>query len=80
MRSLEHLDFVRDKPESEVKSHIKSCDSCKKCTLENFEIMKKCKSDRDTKIYEAILIKQYLPSLNVNLFNKGSFVTLNVFY
>ena len=42
--------------------------------------MKKCKSDRDTKIYEAILIKQNLPSLNVNLFNKGSFVTLNVFY
>ena len=49
---------MRDNFVSEVKSHMKSCDVCKKCKLENFKIMKKCKSDRDTKIYEAIFIKK----------------------
>ena len=80
VRSLEHLDFTKDNPVSEVKSHIKSCNSCKQCNFENFEIMKKCKSDRDSKIYEAMFIKQELPKLNLNLFNKGSFVTLDIFY
>ena len=80
MRSLEHLDFTRDKPESKVKSHIKSCDSCKQCNFENFEFKKKCKSDRDTKIHEAIFIKQEWPKLNISHFNKGSFVTLDIFY
>ena len=36
--------------------------------VENFVIIKKCKSDRETNIYEAIFVKQELPKLNVNLF------------
>ena len=31
--------------------------------------MKKCRSDRDTKIHEAMFIKKELPKLNLNLYN-----------
>ena len=80
VRSLEHLDFMKVNPVSEVKSHVKSCDVCKNCSLENFKIMKKCRSDRDAKIHEAMFIKKELPKLNLNLYNKGSLVTLYIFY
>ena len=79
VRSLEHLLYESEKPESEVKSHIRDCDVCKASTLDNFDIMQKCNSDQEVKINEAFFISRQNPRLNKNLFNKGSFYTLKVY-
>ena len=80
VRSLEHLEFGKDEPKSEVKVHLRSCKMCQSCNIDNFEILKKCKNDHETKICEAMFIKSENPKLNKNLFNKGSFYTLKVYY
>ena len=78
IRCLEHLEL--DKPEqSEIKEHLKKCQICKVCNVDNFEILKKCKNNQESQINEAIFIKSQVPSLNKNLFNKGSLYTLKVY-
>ena len=79
-RCLEHLEFNKSEPKSEIKTHLEHCDICKSSNFENFEIIKKCKSDQETKINEAFLIMTENPKLNKNLFNKGSLYTLQVYY
>ena len=72
IRGLEHLELDKIKnQESEVTVHLRSCDICKNSSLDNFEIIKKCKSDHEAKINEAFFIKKENPQLNKNLFNKG---------
>ena len=80
VRSLEHLEFKSENPKSEVKVHLKSCQTCQNCSIDNFEVLKKCKNDHENKICEAMFIKSENPKLNKNLFNKGSFVTLKIYY
>ena len=79
-RSLEHLEYEKKKPEGVVKDHLNICDICKNSTIDNFDIVRKCRTDRETKINEALVIKKEIPKLNKNLFNKGSFYTLQVYY
>ena len=74
-----NLLYESEKPESEVKSHIRDCDVCKASNLDNFDIMQKCNSDQEVKINEAFFISRQNPRLNKNLFNKGSFYTLKVY-
>ena len=78
VRCLEHLDIESSK-KSEIKEHLKSCNLCRNSSSENFEILRKCKSDRESKICEAFFIKTEVPQLNKNLFNKGSFYTLRIY-
>lgn len=78
VRCLEHLDIENSK-KSEIKEHVKSCNLCRNSSCENFEILRKCKSDRESKICEAFFIKTEVPQLNKNLFNKGSFYTLRIY-
>ena len=52
---------------------------CRGASIDNFEIIKKCKSDFDTKVNEALFIRKENPSLNKNLFNSGSLYTLKVY-
>lgn len=80
VRGLEHLEFEKAKPESEIKVHLRGCEICQRGNFDNFEIIKKCKSDQETKINEALVIKTENPKLNKNLFNKGSLYTLKVYY
>ena len=80
VRGMEHLDYNKEKPEGEIKTHIKACDICKNCTMDNFEIIKKSRTDQVTKINEALYIKRETPRLNKNLFNSGSFYTLKIYY
>lgn len=80
VRILEHLKFEDVKPESEIKSHLGSCNVCKSSSLDNFEILQKCKTDHEAKINEAMFILKQNPRLNKNLFNKGSLYTLKVYY
>ena len=75
-RCLEHLETDK---KSEINIHIKRCKNCNLCNLDNFSILKKCKSDHEAKINEAICIKTEVPQLNKNLFNQGSFYTLRVY-
>ena len=55
----EHLGFHL-KTESSIKEHILSCDSCSniKFNVNSFKIIKKCNSNFETKIHEALLIKK----------------------
>ena len=63
----EHLGFHL-KTESSVKEHIMSCDSCSniKFNVNSFKIIKKCNSNFETKIHEALLIKNITPNLTDN--------------
>ena len=80
VRCLEHLEYEKKLPKSEIKSHLNECDICKNCNFDNFQILKKSKNDQEVKINEAFCIKKENPRLNKNLFNKGSFYTLKVYY
>ena len=80
VRSLEHLGYENIEPKSKVKTHLMGCEICKKAKFENFDIVKKCNSDYEAKISEAMSIKKETPSLNKNLFNSGSFYTLKVYF
>ena len=75
----EHLGFHL-KTESSVKEHIMSCDSCSniKFNVNSFKIIKKCNSNFETKIHEALLIKKHNPKLNRQLFANGSSFLLNI--
>ena len=79
IRCLEHLSFDKKDPKSEIKTHLLNCDICKNSSLDNFDIIQKCNSERETKINEAMSILRYNPCLNKNLFNKGSLYTLKVY-
>ena len=58
MRKSEHLEFESIEPKSEIKEHLKKCLVCRGASIDNFEIIKKCKSDFDTKVNEALLEKK----------------------
>ena len=78
-RAMEHLTLGGD-CKSEVKTHLESCHVCRGAVPEtHFRILKKCRSDYETRIHEAFLIKKHNPRLNKQLFNKGAFFTLKVF-
>ena len=79
VRKSEHLEFESKEPKSEIKEHLKKCLVCRGANIDNFEIIKKCKSDFDTKVNEALFIRKENPSLNKNLFNSGSLYTLKVY-
>ena len=78
-RVKEHL---KGRGESAIHDHIASCHSCKqtKISLSNFSILKKCRTQFDTKIHEALLIKKLNPSLNRQLhLNRGASFMLKIF-
>ena len=65
-----------DKPrshKSEIKSHIYKCPSCHKqfLSIDNFKVLKKCKSSYETRIHEALRIKKLRPKLNKQLMKGG---------
>ena len=65
VRKSEHLEFESEEPKSEIiKEHLKKCLVCRGASIDNFEIIKKCKSDFDTKVNEALFIRKENPSLN----------------
>ena len=68
-RIREHLNFNSQTP-SAVQTHLMSCDICSKVNHKpsSFKIIKKCNSEFQTKIYEALLIRKRNPALNRQLF------------
>ena len=67
----EHLNLA-DLKKIAVKDHL-SCAFClKNCNSSSFSILKKCRTDFQTKIDKALLIKKHRPGLNRQLYGQGS--------
>ena len=81
-RVNEHLSL--HKPggsQSEIKNHVYKCPSCHKqfLSVDNFKILKKCKTSYETVIHEALRIKKLRPKLNKQLLKGGVSYLLKVF-
>ena len=80
-RVREHLNF-KSIQESAVKNHILSCDFCLsvKFGLNNFSILRKCKSEFHTTVeYMKLYIRKSSPNLNRQLYANGTSFLLNIF-
>ena len=64
-----------------VSYHIDSCVTCKDLaiTIDNFQILKKCRSKLETMIFESIFIKRENPKLNKQFVKPGISHTLKIF-
>ena len=79
-RMKEHLSLKNSYQNSEVKSHIKNCVHCHDhVKFDSFRVIKRCHNSFNLLIHEALLIRRHNPSLNKQLFSKGSLFTLKIF-
>ena len=80
-RAREHLNLADINTKSAIKDHLNDCDKCSstKHSVESFKIFKKCVTEYDTKIQEALLIKKLNPKLNKQLYAKGASFLLSIF-
>ena len=66
-RAKEHLN-LGSSVKSKIKDHIIDCNLCNKKDMDSlihsFSVIKKCSSDYDCKIHEALIIKKHQPKLN----------------
>ena len=76
----EHLNFNSQTP-SAITQHLMSCDNCGNYghNFNSFKIIRKCASEFQTKIHEALLIRKRNPGLNRQLYANGSSFLLNIF-
>ncbi len=67
VRIGEHL--KREKCSSAIFSHLAKCRICRETSSQqdNFKVVKNCRSERETEIREAMCIRRFKPSLNVQL-------------
>ena len=83
-RAGEHLD-LNAHPPSAISSHVSSCEVCLnylksgRLNVNNFDVIKTCKSKIECEINEAFLVKKLSPSMNRQLFMGGAMHTLRVF-
>ena len=79
-RAREHLDF-NSQVSSAIKNHIMCYTVCPsvKLNLNSFKIIKKCKSEFQTKIHKALFIKKRNPGLNRQLYANGFLFLLTIF-
>ena len=77
------LERVKDhlRGNTAVSDHVSTCSGCSTngVSINNFEILKRCRSEYDTKVYEAMLIKRKDPALNRQLVKPRQGFTLGVF-
>ena len=80
-RVAEHGDLKAGEKKTAVASHIVKCPTCKQneICLDDFEVVKHCKTDFETKIHEALLIRKLRPKMNVQLYNSGASYLLKIF-
>ena len=80
-RAKEHWSLNSITRKSAVKEHILDCNNCVKSDdiLKPFSILRRCSSDYDAEIHEALLIKKYKPKLNRQLYGNGSSFLLKIF-
>ena len=80
-RAQEHLNPADINTKSAIKDHLYDCDkrSSIKHSVESFKILKKCVTEYDAKIQEALLIKKLNPKLNKQLYAKGASFLVSIF-
>ena len=80
-RAREHLQLNSNATKSAISQHFSSCQTCHNCNLDvsSFKVIKNCHNEYETKIQEALLIKQPTPRLNSQLYANGCSFLLNVF-
>ena len=78
-RVEEHMS--EKKPKTAVGKHIAKCDSCRARTLalSDFRVLKKCRTNGETRIMEALLIKRKAPVINRQLHLSGASFILTVY-
>ena len=68
---------------SKIKEHISECNLCNKKDTDSlihpFIVIRKCSSDYNCKIHEALIIKKHQPKLNKQLYENGSSFLLQLF-
>ena len=84
VRAREHLNLADQHKNSAIKDYLMFCDvCCESCKAQlsanNFKILKKCQSDFDIKIQEALCIKKTHAMFNKQLNAHGAFFLLNIF-
>ena len=80
IRGMEHMALSNVYSNTEVKSHLKTCNDCYlNMSIDNFKIIKKCSNNFTTIIHEALLIRKLSPSLNKQIFTNGQLYTLKIF-
>ena len=79
-RVSEHLSFGSSTL-SAIKEHIMDCTTCSNSTQlsKSFEVLRQCRTEFETKIYEALFIKKFKPKLNKQVHASGMSVTLKIF-
>ena len=79
-RAGEHLN-LDDSRKNAIKDHLRSCRQCCNgvCNVTSFKLSRKCNTDYDTKIHEALQIKKLRPQLNKQLHGQGASFLLNLF-
>ena len=62
-----------------ISDHIGTCEGCKQSvSIDNFEVIKKCRNWGDTPVYEAMLIQRHNPTINRQLTTTQQFHTFNL--
>jgi hypothetical protein len=79
IRVEEHM--PEEKQKTAVGKHIAKCDSCRARTLalSDFRVLKKCRTNGETRIMEALLIKRKAPVINRQLHLSGASFILTVY-
>ena len=81
-RAKEHLN-LGSLVKSKIKDHIIECNLYDKkymnSLIHRFSVIKKCLSDYNYKIHEALLIEKHHPKLNKQLYENGSSLSLQLF-
>ena len=77
-RVREHL---TDEKDSGIGSHVATCPDCVRSNLgvDNFQVIKRCRTAFDAKVFEAFYIQRLQPKLNVQVFHEGAGYLLKVF-
>ena len=80
-RARKRLNLADINTKSVIKDHLYDCDKCSSTihSVESFKVIKKCVTEYDAKIQEALLIKKLNPKLNKQLYAKGTSFLLSIF-
>ena len=76
----EHLNLA-DSRKSAIKDHILSCPICSNLqyNINSFTILRKCNSDYEAKLHEALLLIRDSPNLNKQCYASGTSFLLNIY-
>ena len=78
-RAREHLNQA-DNTKSAIKDHLYDCGKCSAMSYSvPFKVVRKCVTEYDTEIQEALLIKKLNPKLSKQLYAKGPYFYLVFF-